>query len=172
MKMGTRNVAAKQATTRRAKCVARDKFTKAKDENVVERILTTQSQRVAVITNSCMIGQPSVVAVRRSCNRTAIKVVAGIILTTATHNTAVTAEFMKKPMKRTLVVVGKVMMRIKTFVAKEISTPMKKGIKTVAKIKLTTPRRKHVAKELLTMAQESVAERHRITRTHTVVAIA
>ena len=122
--METRNVAAKHLITRRVKCVAREKFTKAKDENVVERILMTRSQSVAVITKTCMINPPSIVVVVKSYNGTVIKVVAGTNLTTAKHSTAVTAEFMKKPMKRTLVVVGKVMMRIKTFVVKEISTPI------------------------------------------------
>ena len=117
--METRNVAAKQLMTRRAKCVARDKFTKAKDENVVERILTTRRQNAAVVTKMCMINQPSIAVVVKSYNGTVIKVVAGINLTTVKPSTAVTEEFVKKVMKKTPAVERAVTTRTLIFAAKE-----------------------------------------------------
>ena len=117
--METRHVAAKQPTTRLVRCVARDKFTKAKDENVVERILTTRSRSVAVITKTCMINQPNIVVVVKSYNGTVIKVVAGINLTTVKHSTVVTEEFVRKVKKKMLVVEPAVTTRTLIFAAKE-----------------------------------------------------
>ena len=119
MKKGTRNVAAKQAMTRRTKCVARDKFTKAKDESVVERILTTRRQNAAVVTKMCMIDQPSIAVVAKSYNGTVIKVVAGINLTTVKPSTAVMEEFVRKVMKKMLAVERAVTTRTLIFAAKE-----------------------------------------------------
>ena len=117
--MGIKIVVAEQAMTRQAKCVVRDKFTVAKDENVVERILTTRRQNVAVVTKMYTIDQPSIAVVVKSYNGTVIKVVAGINLTTVKPSTAVTEEFVRKVMKKMLAVERAVTTRALIFAAKE-----------------------------------------------------
>jgi hypothetical protein len=96
--MEARNAVVKHLITRKAKCVAKEKFMKAKGENVVGRSLTTRRRSDVVKTKMSMIDQASLVAGVRFYNVTAIQAAAGINLTTVTPNTAATVEFMTKRM--------------------------------------------------------------------------
>ena len=66
-----------------------------------------------------MINPPSIVVVVKSYNGTVIKAVVGINLTTVRHSTAVTAQFVRKVMKKMLAVEPAVITRTLIFAVKE-----------------------------------------------------
>ena len=105
--------------TLQAKCVAKERFTKAKEENAAPENPTTKDQSAAVTTSMFTTVRLSRVAVVRFCSVTAIKVVVGIILTIVVHTIVATAAYTSKQPRRTLVVGVMGTTRVLIFAAKE-----------------------------------------------------
>jgi hypothetical protein len=98
---------------------------------------------------------------------------AAVVGTNRTTLIPITAvmEFVRKAMKKTLAVGGRVTMPRRTSAAKEIFTPTNWAIRLVAKTSLTTPRKKRVARELFMMALASAAIKLRTTKPLTAAAM-
>lgn len=120
--------------TQPPRCVAKDRFMRAKGENVVVKHLMTRKKRAVVMISISMVVPVSIAVVRWFYDAMVIRDAVGIILTIKTRSSVVMVVFVIKITKRTLVVVPKATTLIQASVVKEINIPMMMETRSAVRI--------------------------------------